>query len=147
MKHVRVRALVRILSILSPDPGPDFIKHVRVRILSMPDMDSNSQDYVGFASSLIYRYFWQKFCLWRKTEKVPFRKLASFKIPTNQNKHNSRNCFETIHRVLTLTQCEWILYESCHKFFMKATQILYAFCFAQHKVVESNSCVSTFWIW
>ena len=48
------------------------------------------------------------------------------------------------HRVLTLTQCEWILYESCHKFFMKATQILYAFCFAQHRVGESNSCVRTF---
>ena len=29
-----------------------------------------------------------------------------------------------IHRILTLTQCEWILYESCHKFFMKASLIL-----------------------
>ena len=49
-----------------------------------------------------------------------------------------------VHRSLTLTQCEWILYESCHKFFMKATQILYAFCFAQHRVGESNSCIRTF---
>ena len=48
------------------------------------------------------------------------------------------------HRVLTLTECEWFLYESCHKFFMKATKILYAFCFAQHRVGESNSCVRTF---
>ena len=48
------------------------------------------------------------------------------------------------HRVLTLTQCEWILYESCHKFFMKATQILYGFCFAQHRVGESDICVRTF---
>ena len=51
------------------------------------------------------------------------------------------------HRVLTRTQCKWILYESCHKFFMKATQILYAFCFTQHWVWESNSCVRTFWTW
>ena len=29
------------------------------------------------------------------------------------------------HRVLIRTQCEWILYESCHKFFMKASRILY----------------------
>ena len=48
------------------------------------------------------------------------------------------------YRVLTRTQCKWILYESCHKLFMKATQILYAFCFAQHWVGESNSCVRTF---
>ena len=26
-----------------------------------------------------------------------------------------------------MSQCEWILYESGHKFFMKATQILYVF--------------------
>ena len=26
-----------------------------------------------------------------------------------------------------MSQCEWILYESGHKFFMKASQILYAF--------------------
>ena len=32
-----------------------------------------------------------------------------------------------LHRVLTLIQCEWILYESCHKFFMKATQIFMHF--------------------
>ena len=37
------------------------------------------------------------------------------------------HCFETnMSQGLTLTQCEWILYESCHKFFIKATQILYA---------------------
>ena len=30
-------------------------------------------------------------------------------------------------RVLTMSQCEWILYESGHKFFMKASQILYVF--------------------
>ena len=28
------------------------------------------------------------------------------------------------HRVLTLTQCKMIFYESCHKFFMKASRIL-----------------------
>ena len=26
-----------------------------------------------------------------------------------------------------MSQCEWILYESGHKFFMKASQILYVF--------------------
>ena len=28
------------------------------------------------------------------------------------------------HRVLTVSRCEWIPYESGHKFFMKASQIL-----------------------
>ena len=32
-----------------------------------------------------------------------------------------------IHRVLTMSQCEWILYESGHKFFMKVSQIFYVF--------------------
>ena len=31
------------------------------------------------------------------------------------------------HRVLTMSHCEWIIYESGHQFFMKASQILYAF--------------------
>ena len=39
-------------------------------------------------------------------------------------KHNS-NTARLYHRVLTRTQCEWILYESCHKFFMKPSRILY----------------------
>ena len=26
-----------------------------------------------------------------------------------------------------MSQCEWIHYESCHKFFMKTSQILYVF--------------------
>ena len=29
------------------------------------------------------------------------------------------------HRVLTMSQCEWILYESGHSFLMKASRILY----------------------
>ena len=58
-----------------------------------------------------------------------------------------RFCLSQHHRVLTQTRWKWILYESCHKFFMKATQILYAFYFAQHWVGESNSCVRTFWTW
>ena len=44
--------------------------------------------------------------------------------------------------VLSMSQCEWILYESGHKFLMKASHILYAFvllnmgCESQTAVLE-----------
>ena len=54
-------------------------------------------------------------------------KMSCKMCPFNEIKMSCKMC--PFHRVLTQAQCKWILYESCHKFFMKATQILYAFCF------------------
>ena len=39
-----------------------------------------------------------------------------------------------------MSQCEWILYESGHTFFMKASQILYVFVLL-HMVWESQTAV------
>ena len=42
------------------------------------------------------------------------------------------------HRVLFMSQCEWILYESGHKFFMKASQILYVFVLLNIERLEAG---------
>ena len=57
----------------------------------------------------------------------PIKVLSAIPGLVGTNRWNAVSRLYRYHRVLIMSQCEWILYESGHKFFMKASQILYAF--------------------